>query len=362
MKIKMNAKNGNNRAAIPSSMLALILIVSLFFVFHMNPGVKTILNYYSDSISRVDIVAAAVPRATTAKSMTTESNHEKCESVLNKFDTMFDERRRIRQMKDPLQGSLFNDIKNYMDLYEPEAVCFTDERFGLTKNGDERFGLTKNIEVNLKERYAREQRYDAFGDGPKFLCGVDLISSSASKSKDEKCLVYSVGSRNNVDFEMAVHKFIGCETHTFDPTVEKFVGDEYATFHQWGLGLDGANYQMKSFETIINDLGHQNRTIDILKIDCEGCEFTTMSPLLDLIIAGKVKVNQIQVEVHPDDIIKNADVVVEMIATLFNKMDEAKFRIFHKERNHWGYNGYKCLEYAFVNEDFLRKANKAAVC
>ena len=96
MKIKMNARNGNNRAAIPSSMLALILIVSLFFVFHMNPGVKTILNSYSDSISRVDIVAAAVPRATTAKSMTTESNHEKCESVLNKFDTMFDERRRIR--------------------------------------------------------------------------------------------------------------------------------------------------------------------------------------------------------------------------------------------------------------------------
>ena len=259
-------------------------------------------------------------------------------------------------MIDPLQSSLFNDIKHYMDLYEPEAVCFTDERFG----------LTKTIEVNLKERYAREQRYDAFGDGPKFLCGIDLISSSASKSKDKKCLVYSVGSKNNVDFEMAVHKFIGCETHTFDPTVKTFVGDEYATFHKWGLGLDGSkwkDYQMKSFETIINDLGHQNRTIDILKIDCEGCEFTTMSPLLDLIIAGKVKVNQIQVEVHPKEIKEeNAYVVVEMIATFFNKMDEAKFRIFHKERNHWGCNGYTCLEYAFVSEDFLRKVNKAAVC
>jgi len=342
----MNAKNGNNRAAMPYLMRTLIIIVLVFFVIQMNPDVKTSLNASYDSISRAD-TAAAAPRAT---------NHEKCESVMDKFDAMFDERRRIRQMKDPLQGSHYNNQKTYMDLYEPEAVCFMDERFGLTK-------IWKD---SLKERYGREQRYDAFGDGPKFVCGIDLISSSASKSKDEKCLVYSVGSANAVDFEMAVHKFIGCETHTFDPTIEKFVGDEYATFHRWGLGLDGAkmkNYPMKSFETIINDLGHQNRTIDILKIDCEGCEFTTMPPLLDLIIAGKMKVNQIQIEVHPKEIKEaNADAVVKMIATFFKKLDEAKFRIFHKERNHWGCDGYNCLEYAFVSEEFLRKANKAAVC
>jgi len=340
---KMNAKNGNNRAAMPSLLRILIIIVLIFFVFQMNPGVKTSLNAYSDSISRVDTAGAAPPPP-------------KCESILDTFDAMFDERRRIRQMKDPLQGPLFNQKKTYMDLYEPEAVCFTDERFGFTKIKQD----------SLEERYFRDQRYDAFGDGPKFLCGIDLISSSASKSKDEKCLVYSVGSHNAVDFEMAVHKFIGCETHTFDPTVEKFVGDEYATFHRWGLGLDGAkwrNYEVKSFETIINDLGHQNRTIDILKIDCEGCEFTTMPPLLDLIIAGKMKVNQIQIEVHPKEIKEaNADAVVKMIATFFKKLDEAKFRIFHKERNHWGCSGYQCLEYAFVSEEFLRKANKAAVC
>lgn len=69
----------------------------------------------------------------------------------------------------------------------------------------------------------------------------------------------------------------GCETHTFDPTLKKpFVGGEYATFHPWGLGLDGVEssgngktWTGMSLEHIIQKLGHVNQTIDILKIDCE---------------------------------------------------------------------------------------------
>jgi hypothetical protein len=70
-----------------------------------------------------------------------------------------------------------------------------------------------------------------------------------------------------------------CEVHTFDPTIkdEDFIGTEYATFHSWGLGTDGGKEgqtmhnrknvgSRKSFESIISELGHENRTIDILKV------------------------------------------------------------------------------------------------
>ena len=46
----------------------------------------------------------------------------------------------------------------------------------------------------------------------------------------------------------------------------------------------------------------------------------------------------------------------------FAAADRAKLRIFHKERNHWGCNGYKCVEFAFASEAFLREANAALFC
>lgn len=77
-----------------------------------------------------------------------------------------------------------------------------------------------------------------------------------------------MGSNNQIEFEKSVKQFMGCETHTFDFTVKNFKGDEYAIFHPWGLGLDDGGV-MKSMDTIVQELGHQGRTIDVLKIDCE---------------------------------------------------------------------------------------------
>ena len=56
---------------------------------------------------------------------------------------------------------------------------------------------------------------------------------------------------------------------------------------------------------------------------------------------------------------------MEQLRTLqrfFAAADRARLRITHKERNQWGCDGYRCVEYALVSEAFLREANGAVMC
>ncbi|KAL7535277.1 hypothetical protein ACHAWF_005109 [Thalassiosira exigua] len=264
-----------------------------------------------------------------------------CDDVLDTLDARFEEMRGVRKKKTATMDLGSVGQKKWWDPFEPEATCLTEERFGSRSAG----------------------RYGAFGDGPKFVCGVDHIAQKANKKEGKGCLVYSVGSNNDVSFERAVHEFMpGCETHTFDPTLRsKFVGDQYATFHDWGPGKDGdirtmknKTWAAKGLETIMRELGHIGRTIDILKIDCDGCEYTALPPFFDLIASGKVQISQLQVEMHSGGGIR-------AVHDFFAAADRAKLRIFHKERNR-GCDGWRCVEYAFVSGSFLRKANAAAIC
>lgn len=272
-----------------------------------------------------------------------------CEKVLDNLDLQFNQRRVARQTSDEKKG-----VKSLFDLYEPEATCFSEERFG---------GLSS-------------ERFKAFGDGPKFVCGVDVVAAkakAAEESKSDGCLVYSIGSNNDIRFEKATHTFMnGCEIHTFDPTLDEnpFIGGEYATFHPWGLGTDGGKEgktmhnrnnkgARKSFATVLNNLGHTGRTIDVLKIDCQGCEYAAMPPLFDMIAEGKVKVDQILIELHGP---KKSEKNVDLLKKFFDAADKAKMRVTHKERNGWGCDGYRCVEYSLVSEEFLREANGAVMC
>lgn len=54
--------------------------------------------------------------------------------------------------------------------------------------------------------------------------------------------------------------------------------EEKCCQYQIGLGADQPP-TYKSLKTLVNELGHNKRTVDIFKIDCEGCEWST-SPSL----------------------------------------------------------------------------------
>lgn len=137
------------------------------------------------------------------------------------------------------------------------------------------------------------------GDGPKWTCDPENVSRVAAERRKMKgsfkkdpadCLIYSVGSNGNYRFEDGLYELLAadgtiCEVHIFDPgeydrpeNVEKNMH-----YHNWGLKSSYSDkYQPKanrgrgkyySFPEIQKELGHQNRTVDIFKIDCEGCEW-----------------------------------------------------------------------------------------
>jgi hypothetical protein len=172
-----------------------------------------------------------------------------------------------------------------------------------------------------------EQRQTAnslneFWSPPKSFSGNTLSKTPRNKNTTSHCLVYSIGSNGNYIWEDALFDYLGndCEIHIFDP--DPFDRPGMATeknmhFHQWGLGssyslewmdrqtrpkntkkLGRKRGQLKrnktyySFQEIRKRLGHENSTIDLFKIDCEGCEWHTYK---DWITAD---LRQILIETH----------------------------------------------------------------
>ena len=139
---------------------------------------------------------------------------------------------------------------------------------------------------------ARRLPSNSMNDGPKWVCDPHRISQQTD------CLVYSFGCFGNIVFEKAVKEEIGshCEIHTFDIVAQR-AGMNYSslleainvTFHHWGIGTPEQAEEsarnpdrppMHTLEQTMEMLNHTGRTIDIFKIDCEGCEWIVYPQLL----------------------------------------------------------------------------------
>ena len=213
------------------------------------------------------------------------------------------------------------------DLIEPVLSCDDETRFG-------------------------SGRFNT-GDGPKFVCGVNVLKQT------DRCLVYSIGSAYDFSFEFAVRKAApACEIHTFDGTMDLAsrplspqVSVDGIYFHNWNV-VDSCEttrlaVPSRCMKEILKELNHTARVITWLKIDCEGCEFTVIPKFVE----SSVKIDQLMIEVHGTNALR--------IASLFNCLHNAGLMIFHKERNHWGCDGYRCVEYSLMTSDYAKKVLRA---
>lgn len=215
------------------------------------------------------------------------------------------------------------------DIFEPEWDCEVQDRVG-----------------------------KAWGDGGKFVCGVDALAELG-----DGCLVYSIGSRLDVTFEKDILSRTKCEVHTFDHTVNASRARELAlqtgfTYHPIGLSSSyakkGRREYVTSLHSIMKRLGHEGRRIDVLKIDCEGCEHQISRSIFQACSAGSFSIGQMQIEVHGTD--------WERTKAFFDGADSCGLMIFHKERNHWGCGGYRCVEFSLVSQAWARTAFARSHC
>jgi len=161
--------------------------------------------------------------------------------------------------------------------------------------------------------------------------------------KEKNCLVYGVGIADNWEFEKAMARH-GCEVHAFDPTIERPPTEEKQLtnlhFHRWGLAekterkgehqvrgtLSGAkitDQPMFTLEDMMKELGHTGRKLTVLKIDCEGCEWGSLSVVPDELWS---RVGQMSLELHfSDGLMLDSAAQVHKAATVAASLGRAGF-------------------------------------
>lgn len=123
------------------------------------------------------------------------------------------------------------------------------------------------------------QIFESFGkgDGEKHICG---------SMRDDDCVVISIGSHNEWDFELAIiRKYPNCRVHTFDcytrsvvpPSIQKQV-----SFHPICAGVKDQvvnGRQFMSWGSIVKTIGLQ-KPPTAMKMDIEGFEWTVIPAII----------------------------------------------------------------------------------
>ncbi|CAE7328701.1 Mettl24 [Symbiodinium natans] len=176
-------------------------------------------------------------------------------------------------------------------------------------------------------------------EGGKWTCGLPEMASRAPGGPEE-CVVYSVGSDGNDEFEKRVRSLTqqACQIHIFDPTVsgrglERMKGWG-SSFHTVGLGTvdgvvslrtggrrDGMSFPVQTLATTMAKLHHSY--IDVLKIDCEGCEWDLFTTLP----WETLRIGQLLIEIHDQQGAKKLPQLLEV----FDRLHKAGFYIFSAE-------------------------------
>lgn len=113
------------------------------------------------------------------------------------------------------------------------------------------------------------------GNGARWTCDPHRLMQRSD------CLIYSVGSDGMYAWEDDLVELLGsthCEIHVFHSpgSSDHFAraGDPESKnihYHPWGLqsSASGGTFGLMSFQEALIKLGHENRVMDVLRIDCD---------------------------------------------------------------------------------------------
>ncbi|XRA98880.1 methyltransferase [Pycnococcus provasolii] len=198
-----------------------------------------------------------------------------------------------------------------------------------------------------------EERIGRIGDGGKWICDPQLVLS-------KPCSVLSVGSSNEFSFEREMVERFRCTIHIYDHTSNPPTPGvdipahlmHLVKFHRTAFDTTVVDEQTTTLSVMVDNLIQAAGTdrVDIFKIDCEGCEFSSFQSPENVQIVQK-KVVQMQMEIHfgPNSLQQVSNLWFAMV----NKFGMVPF---HKEANiefPMGGDGL-ALELAFLNQMYVK--------
>jgi len=174
-------------------------------------------------------------------------------------------------------------------------------------------------------------------DGNKHICEPNITLRSSSP-----CTIVSVGSNGDATFETSMREFSPwCQTDTWDGTLTGHRAGLKKRLPAW-VNLIEHNFGPQTW-TYYSEKGIDS--VRLLKIDCEGCEFSSLLPWLENLCT-----EQILIEIHgcacghcQHDLNRNATLRMIRTAGLLDAL-VVNYSVFHVEPNVRFSDG-SCVEY-----------------
>ncbi|BFZ00529.1 hypothetical protein BsWGS_03568 [Bradybaena similaris] len=144
----------------------------------------------------------------------------------------------------------------------------------------------------------RKLRMGNMGDGGWEICDDPDVRPRPP------CIIYSFGINYDFSFDDDASNVYGCHVYSFDPSMKKFEDhvERSKLVHFYKIGLSDLsttnkdNWKMKTLADIRTMLGHDNVTIDVIKMDIESSEWPAIP---EMIRSGQLQtVQQFMVEYH----------------------------------------------------------------
>lgn len=163
---------------------------------------------------------------------------------------------------------------------------------------------------------------------PRAKDGIKAVCLDPAIAPDQvDCLVYSFGINFDWTFDEDMVTY-GCEVFAFDPSINKSNHDHkpFIHFFNWGLGhFNGkgsgskSGWEMHTLSHIYEELSKfhdKNRTIDYLKVDIEGDEWTVIPQLIQSGMLSKVRQMGIEIHLKGSDLIERIRQQVGIVRSL----------------------------------------------
>lgn len=217
----------------------------------------------------------------------------------------------------------------YQNNYDPEFTCPHEIQLGAHTDG-------------------------RVGETPKWVCDphriIPMSRQRQERNNQNGCLAYIFTEEDSRKFIKDLNSVLEkeCDIHVFSKQIYNLIymskvslGDNIHV-HPWGIegecDVQKGRTDYLTFQETLNELNHDGKNIDLISIDCEGCEWEIY---LDIVNAD-VSITQIMVELHSAPYLVN---------DFFLEMKRHGYVIFHKEANivHHDGQGGKNQEYSFLH-------------